>query len=584
MNRHSIPAFAVTLIAAVALLGACGDAGREGAAPLQKVLGRGGAELTDSIMRLAFEDPYRALDVINRCDSVDSLSACNADALRVLVYHDVLQNRPMAQFFALRVHDSQDYKECTPIDYTTNNHNIVEQYISTGDWDEALTYVQETLHLADSLGSWLNAAQAHYYRSQICFNTGDTLQGLADMRSSLADLDRVAGTEQNWRAAQNRAAIIMNFISMLGDHGLTARTDTLLPLMQSSVAKMCAWPDVEPVAVDMMQASMLGTLIDTGIRRGRTDSLDLWYSHLQELPFARSPLGVGLQVPYLIYKGDYAAADRLLTEALNLLDSQGSGTSYEALELLRLQLETLERCGAPAPRSLEVANKIIALSDSLSLDRARENAATIATLYRVEERERAYAAQRADLSRLRVTVVAVTVIVVLILLLLWRVWAYNRTLTRKNRAAARMIDEMLDRSGGAPPRPATATPLTAGREGAAPLQTTDDDRLLFNRLRRKIIEEKMYLNPDLTRDELIRLCNIPAYRFARLFETCAGMPYKEYIASLRLEEAARMLREQPNLTIEAVAADCGYQSKVTFYRRFADRFGLTPAQYRAARP
>ncbi|MBS7347933.1 MAG: AraC family transcriptional regulator [Muribaculaceae bacterium] len=41
-----------------------------------------------------------------------------------------------------------------------------------------------------------------------------------------------------------------------------------------------------------------------------------------------------------------------------------------------------------------------------------------------------------------------------------------------------------------------------------------------------------------------------------------------------------LLKAKGNYTIEAVAEECGFQSRQTFHRLFIDRYGMTPAEYR----
>ncbi|MGH9349981.1 MAG: helix-turn-helix domain-containing protein [Vicinamibacterales bacterium] len=77
-----------------------------------------------------------------------------------------------------------------------------------------------------------------------------------------------------------------------------------------------------------------------------------------------------------------------------------------------------------------------------------------------------------------------------------------------------------------------------------------------------------------------RALNRQAGYLGRLFREEIGVGMREYLARLRLERAARMIRE--GVKVEAVALEVGYRSKKNFYRQFRRRFGTTPALYRAA--
>ena len=56
-----------------------------------------------------------------------------------------------------------------------------------------------------------------------------------------------------------------------------------------------------------------------------------------------------------------------------------------------------------------------------------------------------------------------------------------------------------------------------------------------------------------------------------------------YIAELRLERAASLLIEEPNLTITQVAQACGFSTLRYFTDRFKHRFGMTPTDFRKAK-
>ena len=47
-----------------------------------------------------------------------------------------------------------------------------------------------------------------------------------------------------------------------------------------------------------------------------------------------------------------------------------------------------------------------------------------------------------------------------------------------------------------------------------------------------------------------------------------------------MERAAKLLKEKPNYSIEAIAQECGVSVRQTFYRLFSKKYGMTPADYR----
>lgn len=66
-----------------------------------------------------------------------------------------------------------------------------------------------------------------------------------------------------------------------------------------------------------------------------------------------------------------------------------------------------------------------------------------------------------------------------------------------------------------------------------------------------------------------------------LFQGAMGMPPQEYLSRYRLSRAEEHLMNS-NASIATVAHSCGYQDPQVFSKAFRQRYGLTPAKYRAA--
>lgn len=106
------------------------------------------------------------------------------------------------------------------------------------------------------------------------------------------------------------------------------------------------------------------------------------------------------------------------------------------------------------------------------------------------------------------------------------------------------------------------------------------DRALFDRVQHEIVKSRLYLQPDFSREELIKTIYIPKNKFAQLFKQYAGKSFPNYINTLRLEHAAKMLKEYPEYTVDSIARSCGMSTVQTFHRLFLEKFGVTPAEFR----
>ena len=65
----------------------------------------------------------------------------------------------------------------------------------------------------------------------------------------------------------------------------------------------------------------------------------------------------------------------------------------------------------------------------------------------------------------------------------------------------------------------------------------------------------------------------------RLFMNCEGVSPSDYLREVRLSAAVRML-ENNKLSIRKVAINTGFSNLSYFYKRFAEKYGMSPKQYR----
>ena len=101
-------------------------------------------------------------------------------------------------------------------------------------------------------------------------------------------------------------------------------------------------------------------------------------------------------------------------------------------------------------------------------------------------------------------------------------------------------------------------------------------------LARRLIERHLsraVLSPTLIADML----GISVRHMHILFETTA-MSFSHTVTALRIERSRRLLRAAPARPIAEIAYACGFESLATFYRVFNAAEGMTPGDYRAARP
>lgn len=95
-----------------------------------------------------------------------------------------------------------------------------------------------------------------------------------------------------------------------------------------------------------------------------------------------------------------------------------------------------------------------------------------------------------------------------------------------------------------------------------------------------IVENQLFLNPRISREEILKATGIGKNVLVPLLKKYAGSTnLSDYINRLRLEYAVRMIKDNKNFTIDYIAEASGFNSRSTFYRVFQNVYGMTPSQY-----
>jgi len=89
----------------------------------------------------------------------------------------------------------------------------------------------------------------------------------------------------------------------------------------------------------------------------------------------------------------------------------------------------------------------------------------------------------------------------------------------------------------------------------------------------------LHLGDAVTVDDMARVAHMSRRTFIRAFRASTGTSPAAWVRSRRLDEARRLL-ESTDLSVEQVAADCGFGTAVTLRQSFGAAFGTSPSEYR----
>jgi len=109
--------------------------------------------------------------------------------------------------------------------------------------------------------------------------------------------------------------------------------------------------------------------------------------------------------------------------------------------------------------------------------------------------------------------------------------------------------------------------------------TTQED--YCQRIVRTLVFLQEHLDDDLEPEQAAGVAAFSQFHFARVFRGLVGETLHEYVRRLRLERAARNLKQRDE-PITQVALEAGFETHESFTRAFGAMFGVPPSAYRAA--
>lgn len=92
---------------------------------------------------------------------------------------------------------------------------------------------------------------------------------------------------------------------------------------------------------------------------------------------------------------------------------------------------------------------------------------------------------------------------------------------------------------------------------------------------------RAHLNEPITIDDLAQRSAMSGRTFLRRFTQAAGVSPSTWLQGERIARARRLLETKPGMSVDDVAARCGYDSVETFRAAFRRLVGVAPGTYRA---
>lgn len=94
-----------------------------------------------------------------------------------------------------------------------------------------------------------------------------------------------------------------------------------------------------------------------------------------------------------------------------------------------------------------------------------------------------------------------------------------------------------------------------------------------------MMDKSYFLNPSLKQEDMANMLNTTKHSLSQVMNEKLNCNFTQYVNQQRLEYAETLLTKTQT-DIETIAINSGFSSKVTFYRAFKNKHGISPGDFR----
>lgn len=456
---------------------------------------------------------------------------------------------------------------------TANLYNIwytlVDRMQQFGDYAEALETTRDMGDYARSEGHALGVATADYCLARCYQNNHQPNEADRYYHKAMPALIRVKAYNHAVSCGFN---LVNTYLAENRVEEALAMNDSVAPLISS-------WEQSKGISVNPVARLKLALrYMDIYGRMDNREKATAWrdstlsYNRIYADPAQQE----GLQYSLAVYEkqfGSPAEAERILSM---LVDYREKSRNYPFLADYLRQLAALYHSQGRLKEAADCYHRYIEVSDTARILQTDEQLNRLARVYRLRElkQEKELATARQEKARLMAVGIGVAACVLLLACVLLAL--YLRILRRKNEALCATIREYARQQT----KPQSPQPVAPEGGEKAETAATARNRELFNRLAELMRTQRMYADPQLTRDALVKELGVSKNRLYEALMQEAHCSLQDYITECRLKEAVVLMEQTPDMPLSEVGERVGYSSYTTFYRSFVNRFRISPTDYR----
>lgn len=537
----------------------------------------------DYVYEYTFSDFDKAVQIMKELRRRDSYSQFRLDVTEGDLYFNTGRYLQALKYYK-RVMESDTVRNSDKT-YMEQVHRMISCYDCLHDEAKKARYVRLLLQRAEQCGNMEMKSVALFNMGKMVYYQEDKPRGYEMIKEAISLMKR---TDYTYKYDNLRYDYNSLFIMQQRDKHYEDALQTLEELEKVVTEATSGEPGIGNLA-EKERKTLYAHRAVVFSRLGRISEADEAYRAWKAVGEAYTKDDY-LIIPYLMDRKRYDKVIEMYTPREAFLYANKDTINYHMMTVKRSLAKAYEGKGnyKLASRYYEA---LAILTDSLKAREQQSSAIELATVYETHEREAELQEQKEQVKMRGVLLAASGVVLVILLVLFVLNVRHTRIIRRKNTAMVTTIGDLLNykdeldkmkekmrEAAGDPTE--DACPAKCEEKETTDPKEEEKNRMLFEELDSVVTRGKLFLNPDLSRDDFVKLTGLNKNKVGKILHQNTGLSTTGYINKKRLEYAAKLLKNSPDNTIQNVADTCGLPNVPTFNRLFRSKFGMTPSEYR----
>lgn len=107
-----------------------------------------------------------------------------------------------------------------------------------------------------------------------------------------------------------------------------------------------------------------------------------------------------------------------------------------------------------------------------------------------------------------------------------------------------------------------------------------DIQEISDKLSELMVKERIFCDEDLGLERLSSMVGLSRHQLSEFLNSIYEQNFYTYITGIRIQEASKVLLEEPDRSIISISDSLGFSSRSTLYKEFKKKFGITPDEFR----